>query len=167
MGYHLVRALLGHKRMLVVAPHNKSDKQWEHVWQNFGGGAGCAWVRLSVMNSEMPLICAKKSGHQGLNADFWEICPYHTIFRICVLRAGFTTLNDYINAIWKDTKEYLNHRGTKIRVFQVCFWAPFLPPFCPYSPLSFPFKPCSLSHHFSPLHLPLYPLFFDSRKSPI
>ena len=48
-------------------------------------------MRLSVMNSEMPLICAKKSGHQGLNADFLEICPYHTIFRICVLRASFAT----------------------------------------------------------------------------
>ena len=32
---------------------------------------------------------------------------------------------------WKATKEYLNQRGTKIRVFQVCFRTPFLPPFFP------------------------------------
>ena len=37
---------------------------------------------------------------------------------------------------WKDTKEYLNQRGTKIRVFRVLFRAPFLPPFSPnFSPL--------------------------------
>ena len=44
---------------------------------------------------------------------------------------------------WKATKEYLNQRGTKIRVFRVLFRAPFLPPF---------------SHHFSPL-FPLQALF--------
>ena len=38
--------------------------------------------------------------------------------------------------IWKATKEYLNQRGTKIRVFRVRFRAPFLPPFFPrFSPL--------------------------------
>ena len=37
---------------------------------------------------------------------------------------------------WKATKEYLNQRGTKIRVFRVCFRTPFLPPFFPhFSPL--------------------------------
>ena len=30
---------------------------------------------------------------------------------------------------WKATKEYLKHRGTKIRVFRVCFRAHRLPPF--------------------------------------
>ena len=70
--------------------------------------------------------------------------------------------------LWKDTKEYLNQRGTKIRVFRERFRrAPFLPPQSPVFPPSFPFKPCSLSHHFSPLHLPLYPPFFDSLKTPI
>ena len=44
---------------------------------------------------------------------------------------------------------YLNHGGTKIRVFQVCVRAPFPPPFFPHSsPRSYPF---------SPPHLPLYP----------
>ena len=68
---------------------------------------------------------------------------------------------------WKATKEYLNQRGTNIRVFRVCFWAPFLPPFSlVFSPL-FPLTgPCTLSHLFSPLDLPLYPPFFDSRKTP-
>ena len=38
--------------------------------------------------------------------------------------------------VWKATKEYLNQRGTKIRVFRVCFRTPFLPPFFPhFSPL--------------------------------
>ena len=69
--------------------------------------------------------------------------------------------------IWKATKEYLNQRGTKIRVFRVCFRTPFLPPFFLISPPSFPFRPCAFSHHFSPLHLPLHPPFFGSRKSPI
>ena len=44
---------------------------------------------------------------------------------------------------WKATKEYLNQRGTKIRVFRVRFRAPFLPPFF---------------HRFSPL-FPLQALF--------
>ena len=61
----------------------------------------------------------------------------------------------------------LNHRGTKIRVFLLRFGAPFLPPFFRHSPHSFPFRPCSLSHHFSPLQLPLYPPFIDSWKTPI
>ena len=33
---------------------------------------------------------------------------------------------------WKATKEYLNQRGTKIRVFRVWSRAPFLPPFFPH-----------------------------------
>ena len=32
---------------------------------------------------------------------------------------------------WKATEEYLKHKGTKIRVFRVCFRAPFLPHFFP------------------------------------
>ena len=60
--------------------------------------------------------------------------------------------------LWKDTKEHLNQRGTKIRVFRVCFRAPFLPPFFPFPPLLSPFKPCSLCYHFSPLHLPKTPI---------
>ena len=46
-------------------------------------------------------------------------------------------------------QEDLNQRSTR-----VCFRAPFLPPFFPH-----PFRPCSFFHHFSPLHLPLYPPF--------
>ena len=34
----------------------------------------------------------------------------------------------------------LNHRGTKIRVFRVCFWAPFLPPFFPHFCRLFPLQ---------------------------
>ena len=40
------------------------------------------------------------------------------------------------SAAWKATKEYLNQRGTKIRVLRVCFRTPFFPPFFPhFSPL--------------------------------
>ena len=68
---------------------------------------------------------------------------------------------------WKATTEYLNQRGTKIRVFRVLFLAPFLPPFSPsFFPPFFPFRPCALSHHFSPSSPPLFPpLFFDSWKN--
>ena len=53
---------------------------------------------------------------------------------------------------WEATKEYLNHRGTKIRVFRVRFRAPFLPPFFPsFSPALSPS---------SPIHFPtISPLF--------
>ena len=82
-------------------------------------------------------------------------------------RPSFTPTAPPRSQNWKATKEYLNQRGTKIRVFQVCFRAPFLPPFFAHFSPSFPSKACSLSHHFSPLHLPLYPPFFDSRTTPI
>ena len=65
---------------------------------------------------------------------------------------------------WQATKEYLNQRGTKIRVFLVLFCALFLPPFSPHFPPSFPFKPCSLFHNFSPLNLPLFPPFLTPGK---
>ena len=35
---------------------------------------------------------------------------------------------------WRATNEYLNHRGTEIRVFGVCSPAPFLAPFFPHFP---------------------------------
>ena len=63
--------------------------------------------------------------------------------------------------IWKATKEYPNHSGTKIRVFRVCLRAPFLPPSFPHFSPSFPFRPCLLSHH-SPLFTsPCIPPFID------
>ena len=37
-------------------------------------------------------------------------------------------------------------------------------PFSLISPSSFPFGPCSVSRHFSPLHLPLYPPFLTPGK---
>ena len=54
----------------------------------------------------------------------------------------------------KATKEYLNQRGTKIRVFRVLFRAPFLPP--PF-PLIFP--PLFPS---GPVHSPTIPPLFTS-----
>ena len=62
--------------------------------------------------------------------------------------------------IWKATKEYLNRRGTKIRVFRVCFWAPFPPSLFPYSSPLFP-----LSCPFSPSSPPTLSPFSDSRKT--
>ena len=66
---------------------------------------------------------------------------------------------------WKATKEYLNQRGTKIRVFECFFRAPFLPhPF----PLIFtPLSPSGPVHSpsTSPLFTsPFFP-FFDSQKN--
>ena len=65
---------------------------------------------------------------------------------------------------WKATKEYLNHKGTKIRVFE-CALGPLSS-----HPFSFVFPTFSPSghHHFSPLHLPLYPPFkrFSPESSP-
>ena len=52
---------------------------------------GMRLVRLSVMNSEMPLCCAKKSGHQGLNAEFWDLIQYWPLQGSYCHRAGFTT----------------------------------------------------------------------------
>ena len=43
-----------------------------------------------------------------------------------------------LDQLWKATKEYLNHRGTNIRFFRVCFRTPFLPPFFPHSSPLFP-----------------------------
>ena len=67
---------------------------------------------------------------------------------------------------WKATKEYLNQRGTKIRVFRVRFRAPFLPPFFPHFPPSFPlralFTPPPLLPSSPP---PSSPLFWLPKKS--
>ena len=46
----------------------------------------------------------------------------------------------YETVFWKATKEYLNQRGTKIRVFRVPFRAPFLPPFSPHFSTLFPLQ---------------------------
>ena len=51
--------------------------------------------------------------------------------------------------------------GLFTNTFGVYLCPPFLPRFFPSSP----FRPCSLSHHFPPLHLPLYPLFLTPGNS--
>ena len=61
---------------------------------------------------------------------------------------------------WKATKEYLNQRGTKIKFFECAFGPLSSHPFSLIFPPLSPFGPCSLPHHFSPLHLPLHPPFF-------
>ena len=55
----------------------------------------------------------------------------------------------------------VNHRGTKIRAFRVCFRAPFLPPFFPHFSPSFPFTLPPLLHSSLPPLSPL--LLFSSR----
>ena len=74
-------------------------------------------------------------------------------------------MDDFVpNHTWKATKEYLNQRGAKIRVFRACFRAPFLPPFFPHFPPSFPFRPCD-SPTTSPLCTsPCTPLFLAPGK---
>ena len=58
---------------------------------------------------------------------------------------------------WKTTKEYLDLRGTKIRILWVCFRAPFFPPFFPHSSLL-------LSYPFSSLHLSVVPPLVTPKK---
>ena len=59
-------------------------------------------------------------------------------------------------------------RGVPKSEFFECAFGPLSShPFFLVLPLPFPFRPYSLSQHFSPLHLPLHPHFFDSRKTPI
>ena len=67
---------------------------------------------------------------------------------------------------WKATKEYLNQRGTKSRVFRVCFRTPFLPPFFPhFSPL-FPLQAlCILAPLLPSSPPPSSPLFRLPEKS--
>ena len=56
-------------------------------------------------------------------------------------------------------------RGTKIRVLGCAFGPLSSHPFSLIFPPSFSFKPCSLSHHFSPLHHPPFiPLFVTPGK---
>ena len=77
-------------------------------------------------------------------ADVWEGVPL-----------GPLRLHDS----WKATKEYLNHMGTKIRVFRVCFQAPFLPPIFPHSSPLFPLQALSpLLLLFPSSPPPLHPL---------
>ena len=100
----------------------------------------------------------------NLIVAFWGVPPGLRFIIRAILYAIPATCSVWLAASflsWKATKEYLNQRGAKTRVFRMRFRAPFLPPFfSSFSPLSFPFRPCSLSHHFSPLRLPLYcPLF--------
>ena len=60
----------------------------------------------------------------------------------------------------KDTKEYLNQRGTKIRVFRARFRAPFLPPLFPHFALLFPLQALfSLPPLLPSSPPPLFPLF--------
>ena len=72
----------------------------------------------------------------------------------------------FFNRSWKATKEYLNQRGTKIRVFRVCFRTPFLPPFFPhFSPL-FPLQAlCILAPLLPSSPPPSSPLFWLPEKS--
>ena len=68
---------------------------------------------------------------------------------------------------WKATKEYLNQKGTKIRVFRVLFRAPFLPPFFPHVSPLFPLQALLTLPPLLPSSPPPLPCFFDSRKTPI
>ena len=62
---------------------------------------------------------------------------------------------------WKAAKEYLNHRGTKSKVFRVCFLGPLSShPFSLISPPSFPLQAPTTS----PLTSPLSPSSLTPRK---
>ena len=71
-----------------------------------------------------------------------------------------------IAVIWKATKEYLNQRGTKIRVFRVCFRTPFLPPLFPHFFPLFPLQAlCILAPLLPSSPPPSRPLFWLPEKS--
>ena len=75
---------------------------------------------------------------------------YSQICRISRISKKWT---DYSASLGRRvTREYLNQRGTKIRVFRACFRASFLPPLFPYSFILFPLQALS----------PLLPLFPSS-----
>ena len=63
-------------------------------------------------------------------------------------------------AYWKATKEYLNERGTKIRVFRVLFRAPFLPPLSHTIPPSFPLQALFILPPLLPSSPPPFPPCF-------
>ena len=93
-----------------------------------------------------------------LNTKEWKIRAVHDVH--------FTRPPLNFHGIWKATKEYLNQRGTKIRVFRVCFRTPFLPPFFPhFSPL-FPLQAlCILAPLLPSSPPPSSPLFWLPEKS--
>ena len=55
--------------------------------------------------------------------------------RICEKSTRLAKQISWQKIHWKATEEYLDHRGTKNRVFRVRFRAPFLPPLFPHSSL--------------------------------
>ena len=82
---------------------------------------------------------------------------------------GTLPRNFSLRVFCKDTKEYLNQRGTKIsRVFRVCFRPPFLPPFFPHFSHLFPLQALFTLPPLLPSSPPpLSPPFFDPWKTPI
>ena len=86
-----------------------------------------------------------KGGCKRLFA-FVHVCSRLLAF-VCVFASAFACVCPRLSAFacvcshfWKATKEYLNQRGTKIRVFRVCFRTPFRPPFSPHFPTLFPLQ---------------------------
>ena len=104
---------------------------------------------ISRSLSNCPARFAEHGAHQPLQCPAWGRKQHPQ-----------ATHNLSWAVIWKATKEYLNQRGTKIRVFRACFWAPFLPPFFPLFP---PLSPSGPVH--SPTTSPLlYPPFSTPGK---
>ena len=88
----------------------------------------------------VPVICtgvvpARKS---FLRLHFLDFQIFR--FSICEACAKKSLEKAQKEESWKATKEYLNQRGTKIRVFRVFFRPPFLPPFLPYLSPLFPLQ---------------------------
>ena len=86
---------------------------------------------------------------------------------ICVIISGLIVLRPFfflvrIGRPLKSTKI----RGVPKSEFFECFFGPLAShPFSLIFPPSFPFRPCSLSHHFSPLHLSCFPPFLTPENS--
>ena len=161
------RVRLGHPR-----PYNSSHLRAPEHFQNslppstagdasfFRNGSG---EELPAVDMEDRILGPKKETKSGKSSSVTWRCSRR--FR-CAMNGGKSKLGDSISSdaaarrncafllSWRATKEYLNHKGTKIRVFRVRFRAPFLPPFSPqFSP---PLSPSG------PAHSPTTSLLFTS-----
>ena len=113
--------------------------------------------REAFLRSSPPI---RRTGRNNQVCRNLPLAQFDKMFRSCG-----PSSNTPAPTLWKATKEYLNQRGTKIRVFRVCFRAPFLPPFFPHFSLLFPLQAlCILAPLLPSSPPPSSPLFLAPGK---
>ena len=117
-------------------------------------------IKVSHLSPDAPVAGRGPSGGGGVAAGWWRVSRYCWVPKTDRATGGCRSYYQ------QDTKEYLNQRGTKIRVFRVSFRTPFLPPFFPhFSPL-FPLQAlCILAPLLPSSPPPSPPLFWLPEKS--